>query len=144
VFAVPSPHDIGPIEIAKVARITAALDADSSSFTACSMPTLRIQAGLPQAYPPIGFESQRGLERVAERFRAGAHVRTSVRWDYPLYERIRPSDLAPPTSFALRPIEPPHTCWHLLYRVFGKSALRLSARHLLRFCSMEWSCCSTR
>jgi universal stress protein E len=93
-FAVPSPHDIGPAEIEKVGRIAAALDAQLELFHCVFDAGFTAPAGVARATAQGGIRQlvsnrQRGLERLAERFRArGVRALTSVRWDHPLYEGI--------------------------------------------------------
>jgi universal stress protein E len=128
-FAVPSPNDIGLIEAEKVARIVAALDGQLELFH-CAF-----DAGVahPGYFAPIHAQAdieqsvssgQQGLERIAERLRArGLHVRTSVRWDYPIYAGIvrqvlrhKPSLLIAWSSHRGRAarLRPSHTDWKLI------------------------------
>jgi universal stress protein E len=91
-FAVPSPQGIGPIASDKVARITAALDARLELLHCVFDADVTRSGHFATAQKDIQrlvLSGQRGLERAAERFRArGVQVRTSVRWDYPVYEGI--------------------------------------------------------
>jgi universal stress protein E len=93
-FAVPSPHDIGPIEIDKVGRIAAALDAQLELFHCAfdadlTRPGRFARATVEADIRQLVSNRQRELERAADRFRArSVRIRTSVRWDYPVYEGI--------------------------------------------------------
>lgn len=93
-FAVPSAHEIGAVEAQKVTRITAALDAQLELFHCASdadtLPSGELLPGKsPQDIRQFVLDARRGLRRAAERFQAhGLHVRTSVRWDYPVHEGI--------------------------------------------------------
>ncbi len=128
-FAVPSPNDIGLIEAQKVARIVAALDAQLELFH-CAF-----DAGVahPGYFAPVQAQAdirqlvsggQQGLERIAEQLRMrGLHVRTSVRWDYPVYAgvvrqvlRHKPSLLIAWASRRGRAarLRPSHTDWKLI------------------------------
>ena len=128
-FAVPSPNDIGLIEADKVARIVAALEAQLELFHCAFDATV----AHPGYFAPVHAQAdiqqlvsrgQQGLERIAERFRArGLHVRTSVRWDFPVYEGIvrqvlrhRPSLLIAWSSRRGRAARllPSHTDWKLI------------------------------
>lgn len=93
-FAVPSAHAIDLHEAGKVARISAALGAQLELFhCASNVDTLRsgqfVPAKAPEDIRQLVLDARRGLEQAAEGLRAlGAQVRTSVRWDYPVYEGI--------------------------------------------------------
>lgn len=93
-FAVPPSHEIGPIEADKVARLSAAFDAQLELFH-CAFDTDVAHSSLfepartrEQIHQQV-VRGRRELERTAEPFRArGVRVRTSVRWDSPLHEGI--------------------------------------------------------
>ena len=128
-FAVPSLHDIDPVEADKVARITAALDArlelyhclfDADLSRSGQIGAARAQEVIQQRVVSV----QRGLERSAERLRTrGITVGTSVRWDYPVYEGIvrqvlrhRPQLLVARSGRhgRLARLVPSHTDWKLI------------------------------
>ncbi len=93
-FAVPSPQDIGLIEAEKVAQIAAALDAqlelfhcvfDADVTRSDQLPATQAQEDIHQCV----LSGRRALERIAEHLRVGgAPAKTSVRWDYPIFEGI--------------------------------------------------------
>lgn len=93
-FAVPSADDIGLIEAEKVARIAGALEAQLELFHCAFDPGVAHPGESAPAHPEEDIQrlvssAQQGLERIAERFRARAlRVRTSVRWDHPVFEGI--------------------------------------------------------
>lgn len=93
-FAVSAPHQIGPVIVDKIARITAAFDADLELFR-CVFDSDAIaseQAGPERTQAEIEqlvLRARQELEAAAEPFAArGLHVRTSIRWDHPPYEGI--------------------------------------------------------
>jgi universal stress protein E len=128
-FAVAAPRDIGLIEAEKVARIAAALDAQLELFH-CAFDA---EVAHPGQFAPAHAEEdiqrlvsseQHGLERIAAWFRArGLRVRTSVRWDYPVYEGIVRQALRHKPSLLIAwssrrrpaaPLLPSHTGWKLI------------------------------
>lgn len=92
-FAVP-PHDLDPLEVDKVARITTALDARLEIFR-CAF---REELTGSDSFAPEDLEERirllvssekSSLEHLAAQFRGnGLKVTKSVRWDYPVYEGI--------------------------------------------------------
>lgn len=93
-FAVPSPGGVGPTEMDKVAGLASGLDAEIDLFHCIFDPgvTRPGRFGTRGAQEDIHeFVDRRReqLEHSAARLRArGVLVRTSVRWDYPIYEGI--------------------------------------------------------
>lgn len=93
-FAVPSPTDIGLIEADKLFGIAAALDAQLQLFHCVfdanvAHPGRLAPASAEEPIQQLVSNAQRGLERIAERFRArGVQVETSVRWDDPAHEGV--------------------------------------------------------
>lgn len=93
-FAVASPGGVGPVELRKVARLAAGLEAGVELFHCMFDPGVTVtgRSGLPAGQGDMhGLADLRReqLECSAASLRAaGARVRTSIRWDYPVYEGI--------------------------------------------------------
>ncbi|HYB65428.1 MAG TPA: universal stress protein [Steroidobacteraceae bacterium] len=93
-FAVRSPVGIGAAELGKVAQLAAGLDAEVDLFHCVFDPDIarpdRLSSvSLEEEIKELVDRRRKRLEYTAERLRAqGVSVRTSVRWDYPIYEGI--------------------------------------------------------
>lgn len=128
-FAVAFPGGVEPVELRKVARLAAGLEAEVELFHCMFDPGVTVTGrfGLLGGQEDIhGLADLRReqLECSAESLRAaGARVRTSVRWDYPVYEGIvrqvlrhRPSLLVAQSTPKGRPERwvRPHTDYRLI------------------------------
>lgn len=128
-FAVPSPDDIGLIEAEKVGRIAGALDAQLELFHCVfdadvAHPGQFASTHAEEDIQQLVARGQQRLERIAQHLRVrGLRVRTSVRWDYPVYEGIvrqvlrhKPSLLIAWSSRRGRAARllPSHTDWRLI------------------------------
>ncbi len=93
-FAVRSPAGLGSRELAKVAQLASGLGAGVELFHCIFDPDIarpdRLSSGgLEQDIKELVDRRRKRLEHTAGRLRAlGVRVRTSVRWDYPIYEGI--------------------------------------------------------
>ena len=84
-FAVASPHEIGPIEIDKVGLITMALDAQLELFHCAfdadlTRPGRFARATAQADIRQLVANRQRGLERAARRLRAHMAIGEMLSW----------------------------------------------------------------
>lgn len=128
-FAVASPGRVEPVELRKVARLAAGLQAEVELFHCMFDPGVTVTGrfGSPGAQEEtyrLADLLREQLECSAESLRAaGARVRTSIRWDYPVYEGIvrqvlrqKPSLLVAQSTPKNRPERwvRPHTDYRLI------------------------------
>ncbi len=93
-FAVSTPQEVGPIEAAKVARITTAFDArlelfhcvfDSHSTQQSEFAPERTEEQIQR----LVSNAHHGLQLLADQFHSlGVPAKVSIRWDHPVHEGI--------------------------------------------------------
>ncbi len=93
-FAVSTPQEVGPIEAAKVARITTVLDARLELFH-CVFDSHATQQSefaperTEEQIHRLVLSAQHALQQLADQFHAlGVPAKITARWDHPVHEGI--------------------------------------------------------